>query len=208
MNAPSGTITAVNVLPVVAQPSSRFGVDPATLNDPSALIEHILKRYHEVHRGQLPELIRMAQKVATVHAGHPDVPVGLVDLLEYMEQDLLLHMDKEERMLFPLLQVGGNPFVNQPISMMRAEHIEHVVALNKLATLTHDATPPEGACSTWRALYSGIAQLRNELIQHIDLENNVLFAQFDALWEKLPGTPFEDDRKRRQTFNHRLTEQP
>lgn len=180
MNASTETMIKLDSVPDTTPPANRFGVDAATLSDPSALIDHILTRYHAVHREQLPALIQMAKKVVAVHADHPDVPVGLVDLLQYMAQDLLQHMDKEERILFPLLRVGGNPFVNQPISMMRAEHIEHVVALNKLAAITHHATPPEDACSTWCALYSGIAQLRSDLIQHIDLENNVLFAQFDA----------------------------
>ena len=45
--------------------------------------------------------------------------------------------------------------------------------------LTHDAQAPAGACNTWRALYAGIAQLNDDLINHIHLENNVLFPQFD-----------------------------
>ena len=49
---------------------------------PSALIDHILARYHEVHRQQLPELIRMARRVEAVHRDHPQVPVGLADHLE------------------------------------------------------------------------------------------------------------------------------
>ena len=45
--------------------------------------------------------------------------------------------------------------------------------------LTGDATPPTGACNTWRALYAGIAQLSDDLITHIHLENNLLFPQFE-----------------------------
>ena len=36
-----------------------------------------------------------------------------------------------------------------------------------------------GACNTWRALYTGLAQLREDLINHIHLENNILFPQFE-----------------------------
>lgn len=148
---------------------------------PAALIEHIIARYHDVHRAQLPELIRMAHRVEAVHRANPDVPAGLGHLLEQVQQELVTHMHKEEAILFPMLKSGGNPFVNQPISMMRAEHIQHGNALDKIHALTHDATPPEGACNTWRALYAGLAQLNDDLIHHIHLENNVLFPQFDAL---------------------------
>ena len=156
---------------------------PRTLpeaQEPAALIDHILARYHEVHRAQLPELIRMARRVEAVHRDHPQVPHGLADYLDGMEQELLSHMLKEEQVLFPMLKAGGNAFVVQPIAMMRHEHTDHGEALERLAALTNDATPPEGACNTWRALYAGIAQLSEDLINHIHLENNVLFPQFET----------------------------
>lgn len=153
---------------------------PPLNSDPVALIDHILERYHAVHRAQLPELIRMARRVEAVHREHPQVPTGLADLLEAVEQDLLSHMQKEEAILFPMLKAGGNPFVGQPINMMRAEHIHHGAMLERLAELSHNATPPQGACNTWRALYAGIAQLHDDLISHIHTENNILFPLFEA----------------------------
>lgn len=147
---------------------------------PSALIDHILARYHDVHRAQLPELIRMARRVEAVHRDSPEVPTGLADLLEEMNEELQSHMLKEEQVLFPMLKAGGHPMVGQPIGMMRAEHVDHGAALDKLNELTNDATPPQGACNTWRALYAGIGQLGDDLINHIHLENNVLFPQFEA----------------------------
>ena len=149
------------------------------LTEPVALIDHILSRYHDVHREQLPELIRMARRVEAVHRENPNVPVGLAALLETAQEELLSHMQKEETILFPMLKAGGNPFVTQPIGMMRHEHVDHGAMLEKLAALTNDATPPAGACNTWRALFSGIAQLNDDLINHIHLENNVLFPQFE-----------------------------
>lgn len=150
------------------------------IEDPAQLIDHLLQRYHAVHREQLPELIRMARRVEAVHRGHPDVPAGLADLLEGIHDELLSHMHKEEAILFPALQAGGNPFVDQPIQVMRREHTTHGEALERLAALTHDATPPQGACNTWRALYAGIGQFSDDLVQHIHLENNLLFPQFEA----------------------------
>lgn len=148
--------------------------------DASALIDFILNRYHAVHRQQLPELIRMARRVEAVHRDSADVPVGLAALLESMQEELISHMQKEETILFPALKGSSNTFVSQPIAMMRSEHVDHGAQLERLLKLTHDATPPAGACNTWRALYAGIAQLNDDLINHIHLENNVLFTQFDG----------------------------
>ncbi|EER59952.1 protein of unknown function DUF542 ScdA domain protein [Acidovorax delafieldii 2AN] len=154
--------------------------DLPAVSEPGDLVDHILARYHDVHRAQLPELIRMAHRVEAVHRANPDVPAGLGDLLEEIQEELLSHMHKEEAILFPMLKSGGNPFVGQPIGMMRAEHVDHGAALDKLNALTNDATPPAGACNTWRALYAGIAQFGDDLVNHIHLENNVLFPQFEA----------------------------
>jgi regulator of cell morphogenesis and NO signaling len=146
---------------------------------PAALIDHILERYHAVHRVQLPELIRMAHRVELVHRENPEVPAGLAQLLESMEGELLDHMQKEEAILFPMLKAGGNPLVALQISMMRGEHVSHGEQLDRLTALTHDGALPPGACNTWQALYAGIAQLSDDLINHIHLENNVLFPQFE-----------------------------
>ena len=148
------------------------------VQDANALIDHILQRYHEVHRQQLPELIRMARRVEAVHREHPMVPAGLAELLEEMEAELLDHMAKEEHILFPMLR-EGDPIATQPIRIMRHEHFSHGEQVEKLAGMTHDHTPPPDACNTWRALYSGIAQLTDDLISHIHLENNVLFPMFE-----------------------------
>ena len=145
----------------------------------AALIDHILERYHAVHREQLPELIRMARRVEAVHRDHPEVPAGLADHLEQMEGELLDHMAKEEEILFPLLQQGESSLAAFPIEAMRHEHTGHGQQLERLMALTSDATPPMGACNTWRALYAGIAQLQNDLINHIHLENNLLFPGFE-----------------------------
>lgn len=157
----------------------RDDTTPVT-QDPGVLVDHIVQRYHEVHRAQLPELVRMARRVEAVHRDHPQVPVGLSAHLERMEAELQEHMAKEEGLLFPMLKTGGHPGVVHPIAVMRHEHTDHGEHLESLAALTNDHTPPAGACNTWRALFAGTAQLTDDLINHIHLENNVLFPAFEV----------------------------
>ncbi len=146
---------------------------------PKELIEYILHRFHDRHREQVPELLRLARRVEAVHGDRQDCPVGLADYLAFIEQDLESHMMKEEQILFPMLLRGIYAQSIGPIVRMRHEHDQHGNSLEKLAQLTNDITPPEGACNTWRALYAGLAQLREDLMQHIHLENNVLFPQIE-----------------------------
>lgn len=148
--------------------------DPAQAR-PAELIDYILTRFHERHRQQLPELVRLARKVEHVHGTRPECPVGLADHLGVMQQELESHMQKEEQVLFLLLAQGRRAPVDGPVTVMRLEHDQHGAALQRLADLTDNLTPPRGACTTWRALYLGLATFREDLMEHIHLENNVLF---------------------------------
>ncbi|MCG6539879.1 iron-sulfur cluster repair protein YtfE [Pseudomonas sp. KSR10] len=145
------------------------------------LIEYILERFHERHREQLPELIRLASRVEQVHGNKADCPTGLAEHLWRMQQELESHMLKEEQILFPMLRRNILLSPTQgPIAVMRYEHDQHGAALERLAELTHDITPPANACNTWRALYRGLEELRDDLMQHIHLENNILFVNAAA----------------------------
>jgi regulator of cell morphogenesis and NO signaling len=144
------------------------------------LIEFILTRYHDVHRQQLPELIRLAQRVELVHGGHPECPAGLANHLEQMLDELEHHMQKEEQILFPMISRGITGMAIQPIAMMRREHNEHGKALEGIARITRHITVPQGACNTWRALYLGLETLKIDLMDHIHLENNILFDRIEG----------------------------
>jgi regulator of cell morphogenesis and NO signaling len=154
-------------------------LNPAALAD-DRLVEYILARFHDAHREQLPELIRLAQRVERVHAGHPDCPAGLSAHLERMLQELEGHMQKEEQILFPMICRGMGSMATGPVSVMRHEHVDHGIALEKIGQLTQDITPPQGACNTWMALYRGLQALRDDLLNHIHIENNILFNRIDG----------------------------
>lgn len=139
------------------------------------VIDHILERYHEPHRQELPRLIAMARKVEDVHAEKSACPRGLAAHLERVAEEMELHMQKEEQVLFPMLRGGRGRMAAIPIQVMEEEHREHGKNLEHLRELTGDYTPPPDACGTWNALYLGLAELERELMEHIHTENNILF---------------------------------
>jgi regulator of cell morphogenesis and NO signaling len=180
----------------LAEAAARRGADLAALEralgalDPAlggaapeatpALIDHVLARFHETHRRELPELIRLARKVERVHGDHPKAPRGLADLLTEIQAELEDHMGKEEQVLFPLLRAGGHPMIAQPIGQMRHEHDHHGAQLRRLEAIADGFRLPEGACRSWQALYGGVAKFVDDVMEHIHLENNVLFPRFAA----------------------------
>lgn len=150
---------------------------PADL-DTKALTETIVTRFHRVHSKEMPELIQLAERVEVVHKDHPAVPAGLAALLQQMLGELTAHMQKEEIVLFPQMCNGAMMPLVFPITTMMAEHREHGAHLDDIRKLTNDLTVPEDGCATWRALYAGLTKLADDLVEHIHIENNILFPRF------------------------------
>lgn len=144
----------------------------------SDIIDHILPRYHDTHRRQLEELVPLAEKVAGVHAGK--FPAEVVSLLHTIQNELLSHMMKEERILFPMLKQGAGRAAAMPVRMMMHEHTEHEAALDRLLEVTGNLQAPADACRSWQRLYSLAQELVDDLRDHIDLEDNILFARVSA----------------------------
>jgi regulator of cell morphogenesis and NO signaling len=140
-----------------------------------AVIDHVLARFHEGHRAEVPRLIEMARKVEQVHGEKASCPIGLAAHLEKMATELESHMQKEEQILFPLIKAGRGRMAQMPVQVMEQEHKDHGANLAQMRKLATDFAPPEEACNTWRALYLGLAELEAEVMEHISLENNLLF---------------------------------
>jgi regulator of cell morphogenesis and NO signaling len=148
------------------------------LND---LITHIVDHYHRSLREELPQLVALAAKVETRHADKESCPRGLAAHLDGVLGSLLEHMSKEEQVLFPMIQGGYGKRAAGPVQAMEHEHHDHAESLRRTRALAHDLVPPEEACTSWRALYLRLNELEADLMEHIHLENNVLFPR--ALFE-------------------------
>jgi regulator of cell morphogenesis and NO signaling len=157
-------------------------------NSLTALITHIQKRYHEPLRSELPRLDAMLAKVVSRHGDRlREVLLPLKFTFEHLQTELLLHMSKEDRVLFPAIvaaeaagcdrqeRTGAWGWIEEPIDAMVTEHDSAGAALASMRTLTSEYTPPPDACPTFRGLYHGLAELENDMHLHVHLENNVLF---------------------------------
>jgi regulator of cell morphogenesis and NO signaling len=139
------------------------------------LVRHIVDYYHLRLRGELPDLVSLAARVESRHAKKASCPRGLRVHLEEVQRAVLQHLAKEEQVLFPMILGGRATYAAGPIHVMESEHRDHAENLQKTRALTADLVAPEEACPTWRALYLRLVQLEADLMEHIHLENNVLF---------------------------------
>lgn len=149
------------------------------------LIDDIIVSHHDYLREELPRLDFMTRKVAAVHGDGEPRLVDIRNVFVPFAEEMLSHMEKEERMLFPMIReleaakAAVPEFhcgsIANPINRMEQEHEEAGSALEQFRELSNDYTPPEWACNTFRALYSALAELESNMFQHVHKENNVLF---------------------------------
>ncbi|MBI4403962.1 MAG: iron-sulfur cluster repair protein YtfE [Deltaproteobacteria bacterium] len=142
---------------------------------PEQLITHILKQYHEPLRQELPRLIELAKKVEAVHADKVHCPKGLSAHLEEIQTAVHSHLAKEEQILFPMILSGVGVGAQMPIRVMMMEHEDHGKNLKITRELTQDFAVPSDGCESWRELYRSLEKLEFDLMEHIHLENNILF---------------------------------
>jgi regulator of cell morphogenesis and NO signaling len=160
----------------------------------SALIDHILATHHVFTRDELERLANLMAKVRTVHGERHTELVKAEALLRVMKQELLQHMFKEERVLFPYVKeletafetAAPKPYAmfgtaRNPIQMMSLEHDTAGEMLREMRRVTKDYALPGDACASFRALYQALQEFEADLHEHIHLENNLLFPRAISL---------------------------
>lgn len=154
----------------------------------AALITYIYDKHHTFTREELDRIEPLLAKVCSVYGDRRPELLEIQALFAELKRELLLHMTKEENILFPyIMQMEGavtaglpppSPMfgtVRNPVRMMMSEHDGAGELLRRIRQLSDDFTPPADACVSYRTLYGALEELEQDLHQHIHLENNILF---------------------------------
>jgi regulator of cell morphogenesis and NO signaling len=154
----------------------------------SELIEHIISTHHVFTREELARINPLLDKVCSVHGqNHPEL-LSIQKSFRGLTQELSLHMQKEEQVLFPFIlrleqevlaqrTAPTPPFgsLQNPIRVMVMEHDAAGGALEAMRQASSNYAAPSDACTSFRSLYQALPALEADLHQHIHLENNLLF---------------------------------
>lgn len=152
------------------------------------LTRHICEKHHQYVREAIPRTRALSEKVAIKHGQNHAELVGIGKLFAEVGREMIMHMQKEEQILFPYIDaleraVKANtsvepPFfqsVRNPIHAMMLEHDAAGDLVRQIRVLSSEYTPPGGACTSFKALYEALREFEADLHQHVHLENNVLF---------------------------------
>jgi len=166
--------------------------------DLDLLADYIEKTYHRYIREKTPVLLQYLEKIKEVHGAHHPELFKIYDLFSHSAMDLGMHLQKEERILFPMIRhfaesknsgQGAEPghcgTIENPISVMKDEHGTEGARFEKISELSHGYTVPPDGCNTYRAAYTLLAEFEQKLHEHIHLENNILFPKSIKLEQSL-----------------------
>ncbi|MFY9855887.1 MAG: iron-sulfur cluster repair di-iron protein [Terracidiphilus sp.] len=177
-------IAALEAAATVAVPEA----EDWALQSMEELVTHIVATHHAYVRRELPRLAEFAQKVVNRHGANRVELPAIQTALSTLEEELMLHLAKEETILFPYIvkleraRTSGAAMpsscfgtVAHPIQMMTQEHDAAGTMLAEMRRLSENFTTPADACPTYHAFYDGLKEFERDLHQHIHLENNILF---------------------------------
>lgn len=150
--------------------------------DPPLLIDFIVQHHHKYVRESIPMIKELLDKICDVHQEDSPFLLAVRDRFGRLAEELLDHMPKEEEILFPAARQlfgsdqGAIPFrLEAPIGVMEHEHEEAGRLIKGIRALTDNYTPPGFACPSYKITYIMLNQFDRDLMQHIHLENNILF---------------------------------
>lgn len=153
----------------------------------SQLTARIVNQYHRHARKRLVALIRSARMLCSAHAGRFPWLSDIRDDLEKMARDLIPHMSKEERFLFPYINgfEQGIPdseiviplfgTIQFPLQSLHHDHAADLAAIKSLRESAKKFVSAEGACAHFDPFFLNLSEFLSELQDHIQVENDILF---------------------------------
>jgi regulator of cell morphogenesis and NO signaling len=150
-----------------------------TKKDPKELINHIVQVHHAYLKEEFPRLNHLAKKVAGRHGSHQKNLNKLAEVFALISEDLLDHMEKEERDLFPaIIKTENKEAVICLIDQLEKDHEETGKMMETLIDLTNNYAISDDMCDSYKALYIGLSKFDEDIRLHIHKENNILFPMF------------------------------
>ncbi len=127
---------------------------------------------------------------------HPEL-MEVKGLFKKASENLTMHMQKEEIILFPYIKELVKKSINKsklviqlgevvgPINQMEDEHRIEGERFEKISKLLNNYETPEDGCNTYHVTMQLLNEFEKDLHRHIHLENNILFKKAIKLEQDL-----------------------
>jgi regulator of cell morphogenesis and NO signaling len=153
------------------------------------LTEYIVNVHHQYLRKALPQA---KDYLVTFVGGHQRKFPYLRELLKVftdLSKETLPHLQQEELIIFPYIRQIAHAYhskesyagllvrtLRKPVeNVMHHEHETVNAFLRDMRRITSDYKVPDGSCVSHKVTFMKLLEIDNDLIQHLHLENDILF---------------------------------
>jgi len=162
-------------------------------------INYIIHIHHQYLKKAFPSV---QEELINFASGHSDKFPELNELKKVfmqLEKNMIPHMIEEEEIIFPYIKQISHAYegkeayatllvrtLRKPVeSIFLNKHETLSKIIHRMRELTHNYIPPVHACVKHRVTFSLLKELDNDLVQHLHLENNILFPRALAMEKDL-----------------------
>jgi regulator of cell morphogenesis and NO signaling len=157
--------------------------------DISFLADYIVHVHHYYLKKALPEIREILGEFVNSHSEKYPQLVELEKTFTQIYKETLPHLQEEEEIIFPYIRQIAHAFENResyagllvrtlrkPVErVMDHEHRMMEKMLKTMRQLTQNYSAPEDACTSHKVTFSKLKELDNDLVQHLYLEQGILF---------------------------------
>ncbi|PWT77582.1 MAG: hypothetical protein C5B59_03665 [Bacteroidetes bacterium] len=163
------------------------------------LADYIVHIHHDYLRAILPEAMESLKSFTKGHQKKYGYLLELTDIFCSLANEMLVHIAQEEEVIFPYIKQIEHAYENResyasllvrtlskPVEDMRTHEHEVIVrSLNRIRELTNNYESPANACTSHKVNLLTLEEIDNDLIQHLHLENNILFPKAIKMEQEL-----------------------
>ena len=163
------------------------------------LTDYIVHVHHHYLRKALPVVREHVNRFAEGHRKKFAYLDELQHTIQHLNRSFIPHLEQEEEIIFPYIRQISHAYnsresyasllvrtLRKPVEdIMAHEHDVTGKLIHKLRELTQHYTTPESACISHRVTFQKLREVDNDIVQHLHLENNILFPKAIAMEKEL-----------------------
>lgn len=135
--------------------------------DAPLLVDYIVQNHNAYVKETIPQLKELLDKVCSVHGEDHIELIEVRDNSNDLAEELLTHMEKEEKILFPTIkecvQNGSALAPGDSINVMKVEHERSGDLTKSIWQLTNRYDIPRDACTTFKLTNKKLEELDQNL---------------------------------------------
>ncbi len=163
------------------------------------ITDYIVKVHHQYIRKALPQLKVQLEQFAEGHKKKFEYLEELLRSVNQFGKTVLVHLEHEEEIIFPYIKQIAHAYqsrasyasllvrtLRKPVDdIMQHEHDVTARMLKRWRDLTSNYTTPQHACISHQVVFKKLRELDNDIVQHLHLENDILFPKAISMEKEL-----------------------